>query len=136
MRQTAMAVVHRIRKRKRDAGSYADERGPFDAELARDLVGCAKADATDVAREAVRVFRDQSSRIDAIGLVDAHRPRRADAIAVQEQHVSQMTFCSARLAMIRSARLGLIPVTSRRRAGSCSMTSNTVSPKARTSFLA
>jgi len=39
-------------------------------------------------------------------------------------------------AMIRAARFGPIPVTSRRRLGSCSMTSNTLSPNARTSFLA
>lgn len=42
-----------------------------------------------------------------IGLLDANRPRRADAVAVQEQH--EITFCSAEPAVIRSARLGPIP---------------------------
>ena len=37
---------------------------------------------------------------------------------------------------MRAARFGPMPVTCRRRGGSCSMTSNTASPKARTSFLA
>src|SRR5215467_8564566 len=81
-----MTVVHRLSERKRDAGAHADQRDLFDTELGCDLVGGAKADATDVAREAVWVFRDQSNRIDAIGLVDAHRARRADAVAVQKQH--------------------------------------------------
>ena len=50
--------------------------------------------------------------------------------------ISRMTFCSAQPAMIRAARFGPMPVTSRRRSGSCSIISNTASPKARTSFLA
>src|SRR6516165_3554331 len=54
--------------------------------LGGDLVGCAEADAADVAGQAVRVFRDQPDRVGAIGLVDARRPRGADTIAVQEQH--------------------------------------------------
>src|SRR5215467_1400068 len=37
--------------------------------------------------------------------------------------ISRITFCSAQPAMIRSARLGPMPVTSRRRPGSCWMTS-------------
>jgi hypothetical protein len=49
-------------------------------------VGRAEADAADVAGQAVRVFRDELNGIGAVGLVDAHRPRRADAVAVQEQH--------------------------------------------------
>ena len=49
--------------------------------------------------------------------------------------ISRITLCSAQPAMIRAARFGPIPVTSRRRSGSCWMTSNTASPKARTSFL-
>src|SRR5262249_53277635 len=81
-----MTVVHRLSERKRDAGAHADQRGLFDTELGCDLVGGAKADATDVAREAVWIFRDQSNRIDAIGLVDAHSSRCADPVAVQKQH--------------------------------------------------
>ena len=50
--------------------------------------------------------------------------------------ISRITFCSAQPATMRSARFGPMPVTSRRRSGSCSIRSNTASPKARTSFLA
>src|SRR6516225_433703 len=81
-----MPVVHRLRKRVGDASAHANQRGLFDAELGGDLVGRAEADATDVAGQTVRVFRDQSDRIGAIGLVNAHRARRADTVAVQEQH--------------------------------------------------
>jgi hypothetical protein len=59
VRQTAVAVVHRFGERKGDAGTYADQRGLLDAELGRDLVGGAEADATDVAGQAVGVLRDQ-----------------------------------------------------------------------------
>src|SRR5689334_21672297 len=38
--------------------------------------------------------------------------------------ISRTTFCSAQPAMIRSARFGPIPVTSRRRSGSCWMPSD------------
>jgi hypothetical protein len=50
--------------------------------------------------------------------------------------ISRITLCSAQPVIMRSARFGPIPVTSRRRRGSCSMTSNTASLKARTSFFA
>ena len=48
--------------------------------------------------------------------------------------ISRTTFCSAQAAAMRPARTGPMPLTSRRRSGSASMTSNTLSPKARTSF--
>ena len=50
--------------------------------------------------------------------------------------ISRTTFCSAQAPVMRSARIGPMPVTSRRRSGSASMMSNTFSPKAWTSFLA
>ena len=81
-----MAVVHRFGERKGDPGAHPDQRGLLDAESGRDLVGGAEADAADVACQAVRVFRDQLDSIRAVGLVDAHRPRGADPVAVQEQH--------------------------------------------------
>ena len=49
--------------------------------------------------------------------------------------ISRITFCSAQPATMRSARFRPIPVTSRRRLGSCSMMSKTASLNARTSFL-
>jgi hypothetical protein len=50
--------------------------------------------------------------------------------------ISRMTFWSAQPAMMRSARFGPMPVTSRSRAGSCSISSKTSAPKARTSLVA
>ena len=50
--------------------------------------------------------------------------------------ISRTTFCSAQASVIRFARTFPMPVTSRRRSGSASMTSNTFSPNARISLLA
>ena len=50
--------------------------------------------------------------------------------------ISRTTLCSAQPAAMRSARLGPMPSTSRRRAGSASITSNTASPKVFTRRLA
>ena len=84
--QAAMAVVHRFGEREGDSGAHANQRGLFNTELGRDLVGGAKADAADVACQPVGIFRDQLDSVGAIGLVDAHCPRGADTVAVQEQH--------------------------------------------------
>src|SRR5271169_2511103 len=81
-----MAFVHRLGERVGDAGTHADQRRLLDAELGRDLIGGAEADAADVAGQPVRVLRNELNRVGAIDLVDAHRARRADAVAVQEQH--------------------------------------------------
>src|SRR6516162_6268069 len=48
--KAAMAIVHRLGERVGDAGAHANKRGLLDAQLGCDLVGGAKADATDVAR--------------------------------------------------------------------------------------
>src|SRR4029077_8431299 len=45
-----------------------------------------KPDAADVASQPIGVLRDQPNGIGAVSLVDAHRARRADTVAVQEQH--------------------------------------------------
>jgi hypothetical protein len=42
--------------------------------------------STDVKSQAIGVLRDELDRVGAVSLVDAHRARGADAIAVQEQH--------------------------------------------------
>ena len=48
--------------------------------------------------------------------------------------ISRTAFCSAQASVIRFARIGPMPVTSRSRSGSASITSKTFSPKARTSL--
>src|SRR4029077_19218735 len=62
------------------------QRSFLDAELGRDLIGGAEADAADVAGQTIRVLRDEPNGIGAVSFVNAHRARRADTVAVQEQH--------------------------------------------------
>ena len=85
-RQAAVALVHRFGERIADAGAGPDHRRLLDAELRRDLIGALEADAADVARQPIGVLRDQPDGVGAVGLEDAHRPRGADAVAVQEDH--------------------------------------------------
>ena len=85
-REPAMPFVHRLGQRVGDAGTHADQRRLLDAELARDLIRCTEADAADVAGQAIGVLRDELDGIAAVGFVDAHGARGADAVAVQEQH--------------------------------------------------
>ena len=85
-RQAAMALVHRLGQGEGDAGPGPDHRRLLDAEPRRDLVGGLEADAADVAGQPVGVLGDHLDRVGAVGLEDPHRPRGADAVAVQEQH--------------------------------------------------
>src|SRR4030081_4070079 len=81
-----MPFVQRLGERVGDAGTYPDQRSLLDAELRRDLVGGAEADAADIAGQAIGILRDELDCLGAVGLVDAHRARGADAGAWQEQH--------------------------------------------------
>ena len=81
-----MALVHRLRQGEADPGADPHHRILGDAELGCDLVGRLEADAADVAREAVRVLADHRHGLGAVRLVDPHRPARADAMGMQEQH--------------------------------------------------
>ena len=85
-RQPAMALVHGLGQRVGNPRANPDHRGLLDAELHRDRVGGLEADAADVARQPVRVLGHDLDGIGAVGLEDPHRPRRADAVAVQEDH--------------------------------------------------
>ena len=85
-RKTAMPFIHRLGERVGDPGTYADQRCLLDAELGRDLIGGAEADAADIASQPIGVLRDQPNGIGAVSLVNAHRARRADTVAVQKQH--------------------------------------------------
>ena len=58
----------------------------LDAELHRDGVGRLETNAADIARQPVGVLRHDLDGVGAIGLEDPYRPRRADAVAVQEDH--------------------------------------------------
>jgi hypothetical protein len=81
-----MSFLHRLGQRIGDTGAHADQCGLLDAELCRDLICGAEADAADVAGQSVRILRNELDRVGAVGFVDAHRTRGADLVAVQEQH--------------------------------------------------
>ena len=84
-RQPAMAVVQRLGERVRNTGPDPDHGGFLDAKPLGDRVGGLEADAADVLRQTVGIFRHDLHGIVAVGLVDAHRPRRADAVGMQER---------------------------------------------------
>ncbi len=85
-RQSAVAVVHRLGQRVADAGAHPGHRRLGDAQLHRDRVGDPEPDTANVAREAVRVLRDDLDRVAPVGFEDSRRPRRDHAVAVQEHH--------------------------------------------------
>ena len=85
-RQAAMPFVHGLGQRIGDAGANPDHRRFFDPELHGDRVGGLEANAADVTREAIGVLRHDLHGVRAVGLVDAHRPRCADTVAMQEDH--------------------------------------------------
>ena len=85
-RQPAVTLVHRFGERIADARADPDHGRLLDAELHRDGVGGHEADAADVAGEPVGVLRHHLHGIGAVGPEYPHRPRRADAVAVQEHH--------------------------------------------------
>ena len=81
-----MALVHGFGQRVGNPRANTDHRRLLDAELHRDRVGGLEADAADIARQPVRVLGHDLDGVGAIGLEDPHRPRRADTVAVQEDH--------------------------------------------------
>ena len=85
-RQAAVPLVHRVGKRIGNTGAHAYQCRLLDAEPCRNLVGGDKADAANVAGEAIGVLRDQPDGIGAVGPVDPHGARSANAMAVEEEH--------------------------------------------------
>jgi len=81
-----VALVHRLGEGIADAGADADHRRLLDAEPGGDRIRCFETDAADVAREPIRVFAHHLDGIRPVSLEDAHRARRADAVAVQKHH--------------------------------------------------
>src|SRR6516165_10484282 len=79
-----MTLIHGLGQRIGDAGAYPDQGGLIDAELHRDGIRSLEPDATDDARQTIGVLRHNMHGVGTVGLVDAHRARRADAVAVQE----------------------------------------------------
>ena len=81
-----MPLVHRFGERVGNPSAHPHHGGLFHAELHGDRVGCLEPDAADVASEPVRVLGHDLDGVRTVGLEDAHRPRRADPVAMQEHH--------------------------------------------------
>src|SRR5450830_205400 len=131
-----MPIVHRFCQCIRDAGAHSDHGGLFDTKLHGDSVGGLEANASNVARQAIRVFRHDLHGIRTVGLVNADCPCRAAPWLCRKTIISRTIVCSAQASVMRLARTTPMPVTSRSRSGSASMISNTFSPNASTIFLA
>jgi hypothetical protein len=85
-RQATIAILHRLQQGVGDAGSSAQHRGLRNTEPLSELVGRLEAYAGNVARQTIGVLPHQWHRIGTVGLEDAHRASRADAVALQEHH--------------------------------------------------
>src|ERR1700722_8168071 len=81
-----MTLLHRLGQRIGNTSANPHHGGLLDAELHCHGVGGLEADATDVACQAIGVLRHDLDGVSAIGLEDPYCPRRADAVAVQEDH--------------------------------------------------
>ena len=81
-----MSLIHGLGQRIGNSRADPHHGGFLDAKLHRDRVGGLKSNASDVARQPIRVLGHDLDGVGTIGLEDPHRPRRADAMAVQEQH--------------------------------------------------
>src|SRR5436309_8488370 len=81
-----MTVVHGFGQRVGNPRTNPDYCGLLDAEPHRNGVGGLESDAADVARQPVRVLGHDLDGIGGVGLEDAPGSRRANTVAVQEDH--------------------------------------------------
>src|ERR1039458_9008663 len=68
-------------------------RVPRNPDFLRNLVGGREADPVDVLRQHVGIAPHLFDCLLAVGLEDAHRPARADAVAMEEQHDFPYLLC-------------------------------------------
>ena len=80
-----MTLVRRLLQGVGDSGAHPLRGLPRHAELHGDGVGGPKADAANVARQPIRILGHDLDGVVAIGLEDAHRSGRADAVARAER---------------------------------------------------
>ena len=81
-----VSLVGRLLQGERNAGPNALRRLLRQAHLHGYRIGCSKADAFYVAGEPIGILGHHLDRVMAIGLEDAHRPGRSDAVGMQEDH--------------------------------------------------
>ena len=81
-----MALIHGLGQRIGNPRANPDRCGFLDTELHGDGVGGLEADATDIARQSIRILGHDLDGVGTVGLEDPNRPRGADTVAMQEHH--------------------------------------------------
>ena len=82
------------------------------------VLGLGSNASADVARQPVRVLRHDLHGVGTIRLVDTQRRAVPTPYSCTNTMISRTTFCSAQASVMRLARTGPMPVTSRKRSGS------------------
>src|SRR6476646_12044789 len=81
-----MAVRHGLHQRVRNAGPSTEHGLLRNAKPLCQLVRSLKPDTADVACKTIWIFLHKRDRVGTVGLEYADRPRRTDAMALQEDH--------------------------------------------------
>src|ERR1700735_4117363 len=85
-RQAAMSLIHGLGQRVGNPRANSHHGRFLDAELHRNRVGGLEADAADISRQPIRVFRHDLDGIRTVSLVNADCPCRTNPMAVQKDH--------------------------------------------------
>ena len=125
-----MTVVGRLLQGEGDAGAQPLRGFLCQAKPNGDGVGGAKADAPDVARQPVGVFRHHLDGVVAIGLENPNRARGPHAVGMQKHHDVAHRLLLGPAGGDLPARISPMPDTSRSRTGSASTISKVASPNA------
>ena len=86
LRERAMPLAHCLSQGVIQSRRRAQQRFRGDAQLACDLIRRGEADALNIRGQAIGILAHALDRLLAIGLVNAHRAARADAVRMQEHH--------------------------------------------------
>src|SRR6188508_3387586 len=81
-----MAIRNGLHQCVRDAGPSTEHGLLRDTEPLCQLVRSLESDSADVACQTIRIFLHERDRVSPVCLEYADRPRRTDAMALQEDH--------------------------------------------------
>src|SRR6267143_388341 len=81
-----MAICNGLHECVRDAGASTEHGLLWNAKPLCQLVCSLESDTADVACQAIRIFFHERDRVGTVRLENADRPRRTDAMALQEDH--------------------------------------------------